>query len=55
MFNLARLNNKGLNTINESLITLDRNKWDYDILNHSFFVEACQFCEKTDLEMHWDN
>ena len=52
MFNLARLNNKGLNTINESLITLDRNKWDYDILNHSFFVEACQFCEKTDLEMY---
>ena len=52
MFNLSRLNNNGLNTITESVITLNNSMWDNDILNHSFFVEACQFCEKTDLEMY---
>lgn len=52
MFNLHRLNNKGLNTINEEVIAIDNSKWDNDITNHSYFVEACQFCESVDRDIY---
>lgn len=55
MFNLHRLNNKGLNTVNEELITIDNTMWDNDIQNHSFFIEACRFCESIDREVYKTN
>ena len=55
MFNLHRLNNKGLNTINEEVLAIDNSKWDNDIANHSFFVEACQFCESIDRDVYDTN
>ena len=52
MFNLHRLNNKGLNVVNEEIVNLDHSLWDNDIMNHSFFVEACQFCETVDRDVY---
>lgn len=55
MFNLHRLNSKGLNVVNEEIITLDNSLWDNDVMNHSFFVEACQFCESIDRYVYESN